>query len=184
MSIYIGLEVPIHETNHYKLIHSQLTERFRTLKINGEFVDKATLSITLSFLGHVSEKSMEKLEVLRSFASFYPKQEIIINGLAAVPTWEAARGIWMTCRKTDPLITLQEMVQKTIQREGLPAEMKNFFPRINICRFPGTANIKALFNGIPAMFTVTEIEASNLVIYESDVLNPEKIKPIRSYPLQ
>ncbi|MCC6137423.1 MAG: hypothetical protein IT287_02235, partial [Bdellovibrionaceae bacterium] len=67
MPIFIGLEVPLHETTHYKLIRTQLTDRFKMLKINGNFVDTATLSITLCFMGHVTDKSISKLEVLRSF---------------------------------------------------------------------------------------------------------------------
>lgn len=166
------------------MLRTQLTDRFRALKVNGEFVDHANLNITLAHLGHLSNASLEKLSVLKSFASFYPKQEIIINGLIAAPTWESARSMWMSCRKTDGLVSLQEMILKCIQREGIGAEMKNFFPRINICRFPTNANLKDLFHGIPSMYTVTEIEATNLVVYDIDILNPEKMKVIRLFPLQ
>lgn len=100
--------------------------------INGRFVHKEHIHLTLEFLGDVKDDRLDDLLSLISQISFDPF-EILINGLGVFNT-RHGDIYWLGVKENDALLKLYNDIHNKLKKMNVEVEERTFTPHITLGR--------------------------------------------------
>lgn len=108
---------------------------FKKYNFDVKWVPAENLHITLKFLGHISEETLERVkERLYEIASFFKPFRLRFNGIGFFPDRKRPRVIWIDISDSDVLKNLQDMIEERLAEIGLAREERGFSPHLTIGR--------------------------------------------------
>jgi 2'-5' RNA ligase len=129
MRIFIALDIPAD-------VRESLTkymDRARLLAPEARWARVEGLHVTLKFVGHVDDATVEQIKVaLRAIkaAPFVVK----FAGVGFFPNPKAARVFWSGVDGGDHLPRLASMIDAALEKIGLPLEVKPYRPHLTLSR--------------------------------------------------
>lgn len=100
-----------------------------------KWVPRENYHITLSFLGEVSEAFLPELKViLQNLAHRHHAFDLNLIGLAAFPSLQQAKTLWMGIEDSPELRNLQEDGAQSLQAIGLELEDRPYRPHLTLAR--------------------------------------------------
>lgn len=185
---FIAIELPQEVQTRLAEVQQQIIDRkVRCVR----WVSSGNIHLTLQFLG---DTSAEKLEVLgRELYPVIAAQEPFtfqVQGLSAFPNVRRPRVIWVGLQAPFNLTTLQNLIERTVQKAGLPVEDRGFSPHLTLGRVKRDVTPDAIheltdaLNEIKTGVLGTGI-AKSVTLFRSD-LRPEGpiYTPLTHFPLQ
>ena len=128
----------------------------------GRRVIKENYHITLAFMGEVTDRQWERLEM--NAATFqFPAFDLQLDQLGH---WEHAQVLWLGCRHTPKgLQTLVDGLKQMLHQVGLPTEQREYHPHLSLRRKlpqgPATQRVE------PIEWPVREFVLSRSIIHSS-----------------
>ena len=94
------------------------------------------IHLTLKFMGDIQSEAAEQvLEALPSVAAEFMPFELAIKGLGAFPNLRRPRVLWAGVNgNLEVLSSLQQAVEDSVERLGLPKEQRHFSPHLTLGR--------------------------------------------------
>lgn len=185
---FIAIEIPQEIQTRLGEVQQRIIER----KVLGvRWVSSRIIHLTLQFLG---DTSIAKLEALgRELQPMIAAQEPFtyqVQGLSAFPNLRRPRVIWVGLQAPSDLATLQKLIERTVQKAGLPVEDRSFSPHLTLGRVKRDISpdeiqeLSAALNEIETGLLGTGI-AKSVTLFRSD-LRPEGpiYTPLAHFPLQ
>lgn len=100
-----------------------------------KWVPVENLHITLKFLGHIKEETVEKVkDKLYNIVSSFKPFRLRFNGIGFFPDRKRPRVIWIDISDSDVLKNLQEIIEERLAEIGLAREKRGFSPHLTIGR--------------------------------------------------
>lgn len=132
------IAVPLEETAMDAIL--SLISPLRKRHPDYRWVDRATLHLTLVFLGNVLAVRIPELdEMLREALRNLPSYDLSLCGMGAYPDHRRARVLWVGCDQgLDETVTLQNAVADAMELCGFPKENRPFSPHITVARLKRT----------------------------------------------
>ncbi len=162
------LAVPVPE--EVKEALKELQELLKETGAKVRWVRPEGIHLTLKFFGNIPE---EKLPVLVRAAEKAKKEtppfELTLEGLGFFPFQGTPRVIWVGLEgQTEPLLRLQEKLEKAFKKAGFPREKRAFHPHLTLGRVKdpqgaGALRKKAETLKVPPL----SFEVDRLVFYQS-----------------
>lgn len=108
---------------------------FKKYNFDVKWVPAKNLHITLKFLGHIPEKTIEKVkERLYNIVSSFKPFRLRFNGIGFFPDRKRPRVIWIDISDSDVLKILQETIEEKLKEIGFAKEERGFSPHLTIGR--------------------------------------------------
>lgn len=100
-----------------------------------KWVPAENLHITLKFLGHIPEETIEKVkERLYNIVFSFKPFRLRFNGMGFFPDKKRPRVIWINISDSDVLKILQEAIEEKLKEIGFAKEERGFSPHLTIGR--------------------------------------------------
>lgn len=167
-------------------IHDELT-RIKPIFPFKRWVDLQDYHITLAFLGTVTAQQLPTIiqamgDAVRDQKAF----EMAIEGLNVFGAPKTPRIFWAAVNEVKPLFQVQEIVHHTCLAAGFALETRPYHPHITLARkWAGTKdfNMDDLIAHNPFGKQVLPFQASEIVLYQSNVENTPKYEAIAAFSL-
>lgn len=185
---FIAIELPSEVQTHLGEVQQRIIDR----KVRGvRWVTSGNIHLTLQFLGDTSAAKLEALG--RDLQPVIAAQEPFtyqVQGLSAFPNLRRPRVIWVGLQAPSGLATLQKLIERTVQKAGLPIEDRSFSPHLTLGRVKRDISpneiqqLSAALNEIEIGLLGSGI-ANLVTLFRSD-LRPEGplYTPLAHFPLQ
>ncbi len=100
-----------------------------------KWVPVENLHITLKFLGHISEETVERVkDSLYNIAPLFRPFRLRFNGMGFFPDMKRPRVIWIDISDKDNLKSLNKEIEERLTMIGLKKEDREFSPHLTIGR--------------------------------------------------
>ena len=112
-----------------------LTEELRLRGVRASWARRATLHLTLKFLGDVEETELP--EVVAAVARASRRVSAFgfeTRSLGAFPSPRRPRVLWLGIEPVEELFALQEAVESELEELGFPREKRRFHPHVTLGR--------------------------------------------------
>ncbi len=129
-------------------------------KVNGAFVEKEKLHITLLFLG---DPKLSNGDIINAVKSQTIDRDIEISGLDAFPSWAGPRLLFI-----DIKTNLSDVYRELCQKLGVKEE-RSFRPHITICRIKG--NMASKMELQTSFYVDERFRVKKLSLFDSDFRN-------------
>lgn len=117
-----------------KEINNLLTD-LKKHNLDVKWVPVENLHVTLKFLGHIPEETVEKVkERLLKVSSLFEPFRLRFNGIGFFPDRKRPRVIWIDISDSDVLKILQETIEERLKEIGFAREERGFSPHLTIGR--------------------------------------------------
>lgn len=149
-----------------------LLERLRGTSAAVKWVEPENLHLTLKFLGEVPEEQIELVvETLKAIAQATKPFSFTVKGVGGFPDLRRPRVLWVGVEAVQPLIRLQQLVEKAMEQLGFAPEGRAYHPHITIGRVKamvGMERVKEILSEY-ANAKFGEVFASRLTLFRSDL---------------
>ena len=180
--IFIGLKLSGYLTNIIPMIRSTIDDKKQLISwINGR-----NLHLTLSFLGEIDFKTIErvktKLNDILTFKSF----DIIINGTGSFPSTGDPRILWLDIKKgRNKLIDIQSSIEDITLPFKQNKKQEEFIPHITIGRIKRLNKNFNLSTFSNAVYSDIKIPVKTIYLFKSQLLDKGvEYSIISEYPLK
>jgi 2'-5' RNA ligase len=136
------------------------------------WVPRDQLHLTLRFIGDVDGAVFHDVaEALAGVAS--APLELSLHGLGYFPPRGEPHALWAGLKRSEPLMSLQRAVERTLQHVGIPPEGRKFHPHVTLARLKDTPQRRVAEwlagNGLfeTGAFAVTEMTLYSSVLGSS-----------------
>lgn len=160
----------------------------RKQDLDVKWVPVKNLHVTLKFLGHISEESIERVkEKLYNIASIFKPFRLRFSGTGVFPDKRRPRVIWIDISDSEALKNLQEMIEERLTEIGFKREDRGFSPHLTIGRVRSLRDRERLIGLIEALkdreFGIIDID--RIFLMKSD-LRPggAQYSVIEEFPLK
>ncbi len=185
---FIAIELPQEIQIRLGEVQKQIIDRkVRCVR----WVSSGNIHLTLQFLGDTPSVKLEGLG--RELHPVIAAQEPFtyqVQGLSAFPNPRRPRVIWIGLQAPSDLATLHKLIERTVQKAGLPIENRSFSPHLTLGRVKRDISpdeiqeLSAALNEIETGLLGTGI-AKSVTLFRSD-LRPEGsiYTPMAHFPIQ
>jgi len=131
------------------------------------WVPPANYHLTLRFIGEI--QSWQAQEVDHALAAIRARPfEISVRGLGTFEKGGRVHALWVGVERSDALSHLQNKVETTLQRIGIPPERKRFAPHITLARTERAAPEKLMaFVQMHNLFRAPPISIEHFTLFSS-----------------
>lgn len=138
MRLFVAVNLPHDE----KLRLAAVLEQLRAMHAPVRWLDHDTLHITLQFLGEVPETEVPAITAAldRCVPGISPF-DVDVSGFGAFPSLSRPRVFWIGVKAPPQLMTLQQNVQRELQRLGFVPEERAWSPHLTIGRTSNNARV-------------------------------------------
>lgn len=125
------------------------------------------LHLTLRFLGETEENTARHIAAHLSRVKASPF-DLSLKGVGHFGSSRRLRSLWAGVEPSPSLTDLQEKIETSVQRAGLPPEGRNFTPHITLARFKSGTRVKLgdYLSG-NALFTAGPFTVDGFVLFSS-----------------
>ncbi len=112
-----------------------LTDELRGRGVRASWARRATLHLTLKFLGDVEESELS--EVVGAVARASSRVSSFVfetRSLGAFPSARRPKVLWLGIEPVDELFALHEAVESELAELGFPREKRRFHPHVTLAR--------------------------------------------------
>lgn len=142
MRCFVSIEFPEH-------IRSEIFHLFDKLKnsssCSGNFVEKESLHLTLTFLGEIDEERLETAKKALSKIDFR-RFPVETGNIGFFPNKEFVKVLWVDIL-SDKISSLREEIENVLKKEGFDFKNLDFVPHLTVARIKNIRN-KKLFHQI------------------------------------
>lgn len=174
--LFAGIEIP-------STVGRTLSELRGGLR-NARWIDVENYHITLRFIGDIDERTADEIDGALARVNRMPVP-IAFEGLSSFGS-KKPHSVVMRVRQSRELMELQADIERVIQRIGLKAEGRKFFPHVTIARCKGASSRDvADWLATRGYFPVEPFLATRFVLFSSKASTgggPYLIED--SYPLE
>ncbi len=143
------------------------------------WVKPESVHLTIKFLGNVAPEQISSIqEAMREVAAATVPFRIKPLGCGAFPSIKQMRVVWVGLRgfseDSEPLLKLQQAMEKTLAPMGFKEEDRPFKPHLTLGRVKGRRHLRELQEIIMAnqAFEAEAFDVDKVVLYKSE-LRPE-----------
>lgn len=147
-------------------------QRLQRTSASVKWVEPENLHLTLKFLGEVPEEQIELVtEALKTVAQATEPFSFVVKGVGGFPNLRRPRVLWVGVEATQPLIRLQQLVEKAMEQIGFASEERAYHPHITIGRVKATTGIEKVREILSeyANAEFGEVFISHLTLFRSDL---------------
>ncbi len=147
-------------------------QRLQRTSASVKWVEPENLHLTLKFLGEVPEEQIELVtEALKTVAQATEPFSFVVKGVGGFPDLRRPRVLWVGVEATQPLIRLQQLVEKAMEQLGFAPEERAYHPHITIGRVKATTGIEKVREILSEYANVEfgEVFISHLTLFRSDL---------------
>jgi len=128
--------------------------------------------LTLRFVGEVPESVAADVDDALATIRM-PAFDLTLDGVGHFGPLQRARAVWAGVERNASLSRLQQKVDQTLMRAGLPADRRKFVPHVTLARIKGeTGHHLADFLARNSMLRIGPIEVGSFALFAS-YLKPE-----------
>ena len=165
---FVALELSDEVREHLVALLQRLHRTGAAVK----WVEPENLHLTLKFLGEVPEERVELIaEALKSVAQATEPFSFTVKGVGGFPDLRRPRVLWVGVEAVQPLLRLQQLVEKSMERLGFAPEGRAYHPHITIGRVKAMAGMEKV-KEILSEYANTkfgEVFVSHLTLFRSDL---------------
>ena len=157
--LFVALDVPAsHRQRLLGLCHGVRDARW---------VPEANLHLTLRFIGEVEEPQAE--EIVTALGSVEAEAfSVTLDGVGHFKTGRRIRSLWAGVAPCEALLILQERVDATLRRAGIPTDGRRFTPHITLARLKGgTPERTGPWLEINSLFRTEPFTVNSFTLFES-----------------
>ncbi|MFN3396720.1 MAG: RNA 2',3'-cyclic phosphodiesterase [Thermodesulfovibrionales bacterium] len=137
--------ISINLTETLKKEINNLLMDLRKHNLDVKWVPVENLHVTLKFLGHIPEETVEKVkERLLKVTPLFKPFRLRFNGIGFFPDRKRPRVIWIDISDSDVLKILQETIEERLKEIGFAREERGFSPHLTIGRIRSLRERKRL----------------------------------------
>ena len=129
MRIFIALDIPAEVRSHL----AEYMERARLLAPEARWARVEGLHVTLKFIGHVDDASVEKIKTVLAPIKTSPFV-VKFTGVGFFPNPNAGRVFWAGVEGGDSLPQLASTIDAAMEKLGIPRETKPYHPHLTLAR--------------------------------------------------
>lgn len=149
-----------------------LLQRLKSTSAAVKWVEPENLHLTLKFLGDVPEGKIDTVaETLKGIVHATEPFYFTVKGVGGFPDLRRPRVLWVGVEAVQPLMRLQQIVEKAMEQLGFPPEGRAYHPHITIGRVKamvGVEKVREILKGY-ADVKFGEVLASHLTLFRSDL---------------
>ena len=135
-----------------------LTDRVRSLNLNGRIPRPESIHLTLKFLGQVDREQFTSIQqALHDSARQVAPFDLRIGGLGTFPDLRRPRVLWIGVEECQILWKLKHELEAELERLGFPRDKRSFRPHLTLMRLKSAPNREQL-----AEFLRSEAQAGEL----------------------
>lgn len=149
-----------------------LLQRLQRTNAAVKWVEPENLHLTLKFLGEVPEEQIEAVaETLKAIAQVTEPFSFTVKGVGGFPDLRRPRVLWVGVEAVQPLMKLQQLVEKAMEQLGFAPEERAYHPHITIGRVKAMAGMEKVREILSEYAGVKfgEVLASHLTLFRSDL---------------
>ncbi len=149
-----------------------LLHRLQRTSAAVKWVEPENLHLTLKFLGEVPEERIDLVaETLKTVAQATEPFSFTVKGVGGFPDLRRPRVLWVGVEAVQPLVRLQQIVEKAMERLGFAPEGRAYHPHITIGRVKTMAGMEKVREILSEYEDVKfgEVFVSHLTLFRSDL---------------
>jgi len=133
------------------------------------WVAPENLHLTLRFLGETEEDTARHIAAYLSRVKASPF-DLTCKGVGHFGSARRLRSLWAGVEPSPPLMRLQEKIEASVQRAGLPPEGRKFVPHIGLARFKSGTRVRLgdYLSG-NALFTAGPFTVDGFALFSSNL---------------
>jgi 2'-5' RNA ligase len=170
MRAFIALRLPENILSSINKIQEDL-KRYR---LPVRWVRPGHIHLTLKFFGDISESDIKNIEIaIDACAGNCPSVTLSAKGIGVFPSVSRPRVIWAGLSgQVSTLSTLQEALEKMLEKSGFKKEERPFKGHLTIGRFKERVNSEKLIEAMRTHkdFNSDVFEAGEIILFKSDLL--------------
>lgn len=170
MSIRSFISINLNETLKKEI--NNLLMDLKTHNFDVKWVPVENLHVTLKFLGHITDETVEKVKKkLYNIASSFKPFRLRFNGMGFFPDRKRPRVIWIGISDSDILKILQETIDKRLTEIGFEREERGFSPHLTIGRIRSLRDREKLIGLIDTIkdWKFGSIDVDRVYLMKSDL---------------
>lgn len=141
MRTFVAIKLPDDVKDLLKSVQTGLDRGFRGVS----WVRPESIHLTLKFLGEIDDgKAREAAAALQTAAGATGPFTVEVEGVGAFPNARNPRVVWAGIKASGGLSSLQQAVEKALQKIGFEAEERPFAPHLTLCRIKAADDGRAL----------------------------------------
>jgi len=151
---------------------SALLQRLQRTSAAVKWVEPENLHLTLKFLGEVPEERIELIaESLRAVAQATEPFSFTVKGVGGFPDLRRPRVLWVGVEATQPLMRLQQLIERAMEQLGFPPEERAYHPHITLGRVKAMAGMEKVREilGEYKDAEFGEVFVAHLTLFRSDL---------------
>lgn len=156
-------------------VREHLTALLQRLQRTGaavKWVEPENLHLTLKFLGEVPEEQIELVAgALKVVAQATKPFSFSVKGVGGFPDLRRPRVLWVGIEEAQPLLKLQQLVERAMEQLGFAPEERAYHPHITIGRVKATSGMEKVKEILSEYVDVKfgEVFVSHLTLFRSDL---------------
>lgn len=153
-----------------------------------KWVKPTGIHLTLKFFGQTTQDQRDQIiEALHPISARHAAHTVRVKGLGAFPTQRRPRVLWVGVKRAQPLIALQEDIERALEPLGWPPEDREFSPHLTLARVKSLHRAGALMDVVHshADCDLGDWTISETVLFQSTLRPTGAIyTPLRRLPLR
>lgn len=145
---------------------------FKKHNFDVKWVPVENLHVTLKFLGHITDETVEKVkERLYNIASSFKPFRLSFKGIGFFPDRKRPRVIWIDISDSEVLKSLQETIDERLTEIGFEREERDFSPHLTIGRIRSLKDREKLIGLIDTIkdWKFGSIDVDRVYLMKSDL---------------
>ncbi len=152
-----------------------LTERVRSLHLDGRIPRPESIHLTLKFLGQIDRDQITSIQqALHDSGRRVPPFDLRIGDLGTFPDLRRPRVLWIGVEECQSLWKLKHELDAGLEKLGFPRDNRSFRPHLTLMRLKSAPNREELagFLHSEAQEGLGVLEVTEVHLYQS-VLKPQ-----------
>jgi 2'-5' RNA ligase len=142
---FVAIELP----EEVKSTLSEMQEELKKLGADIRWIKPDNIHLTLKFLGHIKEESIEKItDTMKTVSGGHRSFNIFIRGIGIFPNITSPRVLWVGIDNNNPLMSLQKDIENSLSLIGLDKEKKPFTAHLTLGRFRSRKGKEILLDAV------------------------------------
>lgn len=152
---------------------------------NARWVPTENMHITLSFLGDVSEMSVDGLDLVLSAVEFAPF-DFILHGIGHFGSRRKVHAIWLGVEGGEALARLHNKIDRAVRSIGLEPDDRKFHPHVTLARLrDAPLNKITQYMGDHNLYATPPIHADHFALFQSTLgHSAAQYEALRTYPVK